>query len=159
MCLVWFTRLCHNISLSHFVVSNKKSYWLDSSLYEVFAAHQMEPNKTISNISFIITYEYWNGISNRTDFLTNVKFNLISSSSYFILNDISITLDSFNDESNPEICKKYEMIHNSSGSIPLGDYDMEVQVVWKDNVLTNSDVIVHVVDPVPTSLPIPGREL
>ena len=128
-------------------------------MYEVFISHQMEPYETIVNISLIITDEYWNELSNKSNFPSNLNVHL-TSSSYFMLNNISPTFDSFKrDNYSPKIFKAYEMICNLFESIPLGDYEMEVQVIWQDNMLTSSDVIVHVVDPVPTLLPVPGREL
>ena len=127
-------------------------------MYEVFISHQMEPYETIVNISLIITYEYWNELSNKSNFPSNLNVHL-TSSSYFMLNDISPTFDSLNGDYSPKMLKTYEMIYTLSESIPLGDYEMEVQVIWQDNMLTSSDVIVHVVDPVPTLLPVPGREL
>jgi len=76
-----------------------------------------------------------------------------------MLNDISATFGGFHDDS-PKIFKTYAIIYNSSHpTIPLGDYEMEVQVIWEDDVLTSSVVIVHVVDPVPTSLPVPGKKI
>ena len=75
-----------------------------------------------------------------------------------MLNDIPITFGDFHDDS-PKICKAYTVIHNSFQPIPLGDYQMEVQVISQEDVLADSVVIVHVVDPVPTSLPVPGKEL
>jgi len=75
-----------------------------------------------------------------------------------MLNDIPTTFGDFHEDS-PKICKTYTVMRNSSQPVPLGDYQMEVQVISQDDVLADSVVIVHVVDPVPTSLPVPGREL
>ena len=38
----------------------------------------------------------------------------------------------------------------------LGDYKMKILVIWQNNIIAESDVIIHVVDPLPTGLPVPG---
>ena len=38
----------------------------------------------------------------------------------------------------------------------LGDYKMKIQAIWQNKKLAESDVIIHVVDPLPAVLPVPG---
>lgn len=126
-------------------------YWLDSTLYEVFVTPQTDIAQIITNFSLITTHGICSSVSDGVHFNLAQSFNLM-------LVDFSSTLDNFTDENDLNMkCKMYGVISNSS--IPLGDHVIEVQVVQQDKVLTNSDIVIHVVDPIPTSLPTPGKIL
>lgn len=140
-----------------FLVSTSNHVWLDSSLYEVFVYRELDQNE-ILNISLIVTYEFWNNISNSgEDSLDNITFRFTSSLNYtnFVLNFLPSAFKSFRNENTPEVIKKISI--NSLQDLMLGDYNLKIQVYWQDNTLTESDVIIHVVDPLPEVLPVPGN--
>ena len=138
------------------LVSTSNDIWFDSSLYEVFVYRKLNRDETLKNISLIATYAFWNNTSNSDeDFLNNITFRL--NSSQFVLNSLYISFEGFQNEITPEIVKGVSITSNSlSQDLVLGDYNMKVQAIWQDKILTESDVIIHVVDPLPATLPTPG---
>ena len=44
-------------------------------------------------------------------------------------------------------------------NLELGDYGMKILVIWQDVKLAESNVVIHVVDPLPNALPVPGTYL
>jgi len=103
----------------------------------------------------IVTYGFWNNASNSDEnFPSNITFKLTSFPNYtnFSLSD---TTEGIQRKGTAVIVRKISMISSSSQNM-LGDYTMKMQVIWQGNELTNSDVIIHVIDPLPTTLPVPG---
>ena len=138
------------------LVSTSNDIWFDSSLYEVFVYRKLNRDETLKNISLVAAYAFRHNTSNSDeDFLNNITFRLTSS--HFTLNSLYSTFKSFQNENTvtPEIVKGISII-SLSQDLMLGDYNMKVQAVWQDKILTESDVIIHVVDPLPATLPTPG---
>ena len=136
-----------------FLVSTSDDIWFDSSLYEVFVYRKLNQDG-FKNISLIVTYSFWNNASNSDeDFLNNITFR--HTSSHFDLNSLYSTFEGFQNENTPEIVKRISII-SLSQDLTLGDYNMKIQAIWQNKKLAESDVIIHVVDPLPTALPIPG---
>ena len=110
----------------------------------------------LKNMSLIATYAFWNNASNSDeDFLYNITFTFRQTSSHFALNSLYSSFESFQNESTPEIVKKVSIL-SLSQDLVLGDYNMTVQAIWQNKTLAESDVIIHVVDPLPAVLPVPG---
>ena len=136
------------------LASTSNDIWFDSSLYEVFVYHKLNRNVTLKNMSLIATYAFWKNESNSgEDFLNNITFKLTSS--HFDLITLYSTFESFQNESIPEIVKEVSII-SLSQDLMLGDYSMKIQAIWQNKTLAKSDVIIHVVDPLPATLPTPG---
>lgn len=56
----------------------------------------------------------------------------------------------------PDTVESTELISAVDGGIPLNDYSMKIEVTAGDTSLLSSDIIVHVVEPLPV-LPRPGN--
>ena len=131
--------------------------WFDSSFYEVFVYRQLHQNETLKDISLIVTYDFWNNASNSDEeFPNNVMFRLTSSRNYtnFTVTSSSITFRGFN-ENTTDIVRNVSVI-SLSQNLMLGDYNMKIQAIWQDMEIAESDIIIHVVDPLPKTLPVPG---
>ena len=143
----------------NYLVSASNDVWLDSSLYEVFVYRKLDQNEILKNISLIVTYGFWDNASNSgEDILNNITFRLTSSLNYtqFTLNSLSSTFEGFQNEYIPEIFSRSSIVSSSLQDLTLGDYHMKIQAIFHNRKLAESDVIIHVVDPLPTSLPVPG---
>ena len=134
-----------------FLVSTSDDIWFDSSFYEVFVYRKLNQDG-LKNISLIVTYAFWNNASN-SDEDNNITFRLTSS--HFALNTLYNNFEGFQNENTPEIVKIISII-SLSQDLMLGDYTMKIQAIWQNKTLAESDVIIHVVDPLPAALPIPG---
>ena len=149
-----YTRSIFIRALYNCLVSANNDVWLDSSLYEIFIYRKLNQNKILKNISLIVTFSFWNNVSNSSeDFCNNITFNL-SSSAHFTL-DFD-TFERFQNENTPQIVRRSSIISSLALDLMLGDYNMKIQAVWQDMKLAESEVIIHVVDPVPAPLPPPG---
>ena len=140
------------------LVSNNNDIWFDSSLYEVFVYHQLHQNEVLKNTSLIVTYQFWNNASNiDEDFPSNITFKLTSSldSTNFAVISLSTPFKGFNDENTPDIVRNISII-TLAQNLTLGDYNMKIQAIWQDMEIAESVVIIHVVDPPPRALPVPG---
>ena len=135
------------------LASTSNDIWFDSSLYEVFVYRKLDQNEMLKNISLIATYAFRNNAPNSDeDFLNNITFRL--NSSHFDLTTLYSSFEGFQNEStSPEIVKRVSII---ALSLMLGDYNMKIQAIWQNKTLAESDVIIHVVDPLPATLPVPG---
>ena len=132
---------------------------MDSSLYEVFVYRKLDQNEILKNISLIVTYGFWDNASNSgEDISNNITFRLTSSLNYpqFTLNSLSSTFEGFQNENIPEIFSRSLIISSSLQDLTLGDYNMKIQAIFQNRKLAESDVIIHIVDPLPTPLPVPG---
>ena len=146
------------ICLDILLVSNRFDIWFDSSLYETFVYRRLHQNETLENISLIVTYDFWNTASNSDEeFPNNVIIRLISSCNYtnFTVTSSSTTFRGFNNANTPDIVRNVSVISLSQNLI-LGDYSMKIQAIWQDMEIAESDLIIHVVDPLTRALPVPG---
>ena len=140
-------------------MSTSSDVWLDSSLYEVLVYRQLEWNEILTNISLIAKFEFWNSVNIGDEVSPeDITFRLTSSPNHtnFTVNSLPIGFKGFQNRSVPEILKRGLIISSSSQSLILGDYSMKIQVMWQNMTLAESHVVIHVVDPLPTLLPVPG---
>ena len=138
---------------------NNNDFWFDSSLYEVFVYRKLHQNAILKNISLIATREFWNNASNiDKGFPNSVIIRFTSSLIYnnFTVNSSSTAFEGFHNRSIPKIVRNDSIIFSSSWDVALGDYAMNVQAIWQGVEIAESDVIIHVVDPLPRALPVPG---
>ena len=139
-------------------MSSNEDIWFDSSLYEVFVYHQLHQNEVLKNISLIATYQFWNNASNiDEDFPNNILFKLTSSAN-FTITSLSTTFRGFKNENSSDIVRNVSII-SLSENLMLGDYIMNIQAIWQDVEIAESDVIIHVIDPLPRALPVPGLHI
>ena len=140
------------------LVSSNNDIWFDSSLYEVFIYHQLHQNEVLKNTSLIVTYQFWNNASNiDEDFPSNISFKFTSplDYAYFAVISLSTPFKGFNAESTPDIVRNISII-SLAKNLRLGDYNMKIQAIWQDIKIADTIVIIHVVDPPPRMLPLPG---
>ena len=140
-------------------MSTSSNVWLDSSFYEVLVYRQLEWNEILTNISLIAEFEFWSSVNIGGDISPeDITFRLTSSPNHtnFTVNSLPIGFKGFQNRSLPEILKKGLIISSSSQNLILGDYDMKIQVIWQNMKLAESIVVVHVIDPLPILLPVPG---
>ena len=143
----------------NYLVSISNDVWLDSLLYEVFVYCKLEHNEILKNISLIVTYGFWDDASNSgKDISNNIAFRLTSSLNYtqFTLNSLPSTFEGFQNENIPQMFSRRSIVSSSQQDLTLGDYNMKIQAIFQNQKLTESDVIIHVVNPLPTTLPIPS---
>ena len=55
------------------------------------------------------------------------------------------------------LTETHTIVKATSHPIPLGDYEMRIAITREDNVLQNTGLLVHVVEPLSSSLPAPGE--
>ena len=140
------------------LVLSNNGMWFDSSLYEVFVYHQLHQNEVLKNISLIVTYQFWHNASIvDEDFPSNIIFKLTSSLNHanFAVMSLSAPFKGFLNENTPGIGRKISII-TLAQNLTLGDYNMKIQAIWQDMEIAESVVIIHVVDPPPRALPVPG---
>ena len=127
---------------------------MDSSLYEVFIYRKLSQNEILKNISLVATYSFWNNVANGSeDFSSNITFNLTSSTYFTLKFD---TFERFQNDNAPQVVRRSSITSPSVQDLMLVDYSMKIQAVWQDMKLSESDLIIHVIDPPPTPLPVPG---
>ena len=145
---------CSILALYNCLVSANNDIWLDSSLYEIFIYRKLNQSKILKNISLIVTFSFWNNVSNSSeDFSNNITFILSSSANFTLDFD---TFERFQNESTPQVVRRSSIISSSALNLMLGDHSMKIQAVWQNMKLAESEVIIHVVDPLPAPLPSPG---
>ena len=140
------------------LVSSDNRIWFDSSSYEVFVYRHLHQTETLKIISLIATHDFWSNASNTDEeFPNNVMFRLTSSRNHtnFTVTSSSTTFRGFNNENTPDIVRNVSVI-SLSQNLMLGDYNMKIQAIWQDMEIAESDIIIHVVDPLPRALPVPG---
>ena len=137
------------------LVSNSYDIWFDSSLYEVFVYRKLHQNEILKNVSLMVTHGFWENSSKiDEDFPNNVTFRLTSPIN-FTVSYLSTTFNGFKNRSIPEIVRNVSVI-SLSQNLMLGDYNMKIQAIRKDMEIAESDIIIHVVDPLPRAFPVPG---
>ena len=137
------------------LVPNSYDVWFDSSLYEVFVYRKLHQNEILKNVPLIVAHGFWENASNIDEgFPNNVTFRLTSPIN-FTVSSLSATFNGFKNRSIPVIVRNVSVI-SLSQNLMLGDYNMKIQAIWQDMEIAESDIIIHVVDPLPRALPVPG---
>ena len=123
---------------------------MDSTFYEIFILSNQPVNTPILNISFISTEEFQTNDFTYQDLLEDITFTLIGSCPYFyltlhkiMLKEI-ITFENYYDLYVPDDIEGVSLA--LAETVPPDDYEMEVTVTNRGNVLERRDIIVHVRD-------------
>lgn len=129
--------------------------WLDASVYEVFILPTVPLNQSVIGFNLMLVYDSENS-SGYYDF-NEISFDLHSSNSFFYLANqsaINATILTQYGINQPDLVKSIQLFTAVDG-IPINDYEMTLNVLVGETPLINSDIIVHVSEPLP-SLSAPG---
>ena len=133
--------------------------WLDTDIYEILILSSVELNETIIKFNLTMTQYFRYLIYCSSDcIINNVSFHLQSSYPYFHLaSENPFSLNFLDNEKMfvPVMTESVELLSAINGYIPLNDYKMRIEVITGDTIVLNSDIIIHVVESLP-SLPTPG---
>ena len=136
--------------------------WLDTNVYEVVIPSSMQLNETIIMINLTATQYFRYRINCSTNCIINdISFQLNSSYPYFYLASKRPIPLSFLDDQEmfmPTMMGSVELLSAGNGDIPLNDYKMTLEVKDGNVLLLSSDIVIHVVEPLP-SLPVSGKIL
>ena len=125
---------------------------MDSTLYELFIL----PNVTgeFKDLLFIMSYEFQRSLDNY-DYLDDITFHLYPSDNpyfYFGNGDTThITFQNYYDLYLPDITERCSLSSATSDPIPLDDYELQVAVSAGGTELLRHDIIIHVVNQLPSS--------
>ena len=154
-----------------YLVPEEYDHWLDATLYEVLIPPHSNIRTPILNITFTLIRllqsddedEILSGSGSGFNLtlgsgsITETTFNLETDYSYFKFENGDTSHIALNDKGNAaSLTETYTIVIATSNPIPLGDYEMQISVTRKDNVLQTSDLVIHVVEPLPSTLPAPG---
>jgi len=131
--------------------------WLDATVYEIFINPTTSLNEVIAKFNLTLRkndIDSSGSQMNSSDShnVNAILFHLQSSNNFYLANQNSST-SSFQDDHEHYVV---ELLSANDGLLPLNDYRMKLEVTVGNMSLTSSDVIIHVVDPLPT-LPVPGN--
>jgi len=89
----------------------------------------------------------------------DVTFHLDTTNQFFYFQNADTTHVAFsNDVNDLSTALTCTLVKATSSPIPLGDYEMQVRVTGEGSELQRSDVLVHVVDELPSTLPPPSEQ-
>ena len=131
---------------------------MDSTLYELFIL----PNVTgeFKDLLFIMTETFQRG-SNSYDYVDDITFHLEPSNHplFYFGNENSthVAFENFYNFFLPEIMVHCSLSSATSDTIPLDDYELQVAVSVEGTELLRHDIIIHVVDQLPSPPPPPGN--
>jgi len=142
--------LCH-------IAPEDVEVWLDATVYEIFINPTTSLNEMIAKFNLTLREDDIDSSGSQMNPSDSHNINAIlfhlQSSNYFYLANQNSSTSSFQDDHEHYVV---ELLSASDGPIPLNDYRMKLEVTIGNMSLTSSDVIIHVVDPLPI-LPLPGN--
>ena len=131
---------------------------MDSTLYEIFVAPGVIG--AFKDLLFIFD----DGFRKENvggDYHDDVTFHLYPSDNpYFYFGNSDTTHVAFEDYYDlylPDLIERCSLSSATSDPIPLDDYELQVAVSIEGEELLRRDIIIHVVDPLPSPLPSPGK--
>ena len=147
-----------NIGCTYFIVPNGTQYWTDSTLYELLILPNVTGN--FKDLLFIVSDEFQRFHDNY-DYLDDITFHLYPSDNpYFYFGNGGTTHIAFQDLYDlylPDLIESCSLSSATSDPIPLDDYELQVAVSAQGTELLRHDIIIHVVDQLPSPLPPPGN--
>ena len=158
---------CENFVHEYYIVPEEYDHWLDATFYEVLIPPNLSIGAQILNVTLSLTRMLLSddedemssgsgsGFELGCGFVINVTFHLETDYPYFKFNNRNATDIEFG--SGDSLTETHTIVKMTSHPIPLGDYEMQIIVTRGDNVLQNTGLLVHVVEPFPSSLPAPGE--
>jgi len=133
---------------------------MDSTLYEFFIPSNVTGE--FKELSFIMTETFQRG-DNSNDYADDITFHLEPSNHplfYFDnANSTHVAFENFYDFFLPDLIEHCSLSTSTSDPIPLDDYELQVAVSTEGTELLRHDIIIHVVDQIPSPLPPPGKFL
>ena len=133
--------------------------WLDSDMYEVLIPSSVQLNETVVKFNLMMTQYFRYLVNcNRDCIINDVSFHLQSSYPYFYLDSEKPIPLNFLDNAKmfvPIMTESVDLLSAVNGHIPLNDYKMRIEVAAGETSLLRSDIIIHVIESLP-SLPAPG---
>jgi len=133
---------------------------MDSTLYELFILPNISGE--FKDLLFIMTEEFQR-YNVDGDYHDDVTFHLYPSDNpYFYFGNEATTHLAFEDYYDynlypPDIIERCSLSTSTSDPIPLDDYELQVAVSIEGEELLRRDIIIHVVDQLPSPLPPPGK--
>lgn len=129
--------------------------WLDATVYEVFVLPAVHFNQTILHLNLSLTGDFHSQANYNYD---NITFHLHSVNLFFNLGNQNTSHTTFLNYFDllPSRAESTSLVSAVTGHLPLNDYKMRIEVTAGNSSVTTSDIIIHVVDPLP-SLPVPGN--
>jgi len=131
---------------------------MDSTLYELFIVPNV--TGTFKDLLFIITDEFQRSYTNY-DYTDDITFHLYPSDNpYFHFGNgdtTRVAFEYFYDYYLPDFVESCSLSPSTSDPIPLDDYELQVAVSSEGTELLRRDIIIHVVDHLPSPLPPPGK--
>lgn len=149
-----------------YLVPEDYDHWLSATFYEVLIPPNLRIGADILNVTLTLTTmpqsddedEIISGSGSGSGFelgsgnLTNVTFRVETDYPFFKLDETHIVVGN-----GASLTETHTIVKATSHPIPLGDYEMRIAITREDNVLQNTGLLVHVVEPLPSSLPAPGE--
>jgi len=133
---------------------------MDSTLYEFFIPPRV--NKQLKDMLFIITDDFQRK-NVGGDYHDDITFHLYPSDNpyfYFGNGDTKhVAFEDYYDLYLPDPIESCSLLSAASDPIPLDDYELQVAVSIEGEELLRRDIIIHVVDQLPSPLPPPGKWL
>ena len=156
------------IMILYYAVPSEYKHWLDATMYEIVIPSRLEANTPIKNITLILADSIQSddeddnfsgsGTGSGSGYIDDITFHLDTTHPFFYFQNADTTHVAFpngvNDLSSTSTCT---LAIATSRPIPLGDYEMQVRVTGEGNELQRSDILIHVVDELPSTLPPPGQ--
>ena len=145
--------------MAFFAVSQEANAWLDATVYEVFTLPVVPLNQSIIQFNLMLVHGSMNS-SGYFDF-DDILFDLQSSNPFFYLanqSTIDATILTQNETILSDKVESIQLFAAIDDGIPLNDYEMTIEVTAGGIPLLSSDIIVHVVERLPT-LSAPGNHL
>ena len=133
--------------------------WLDATVYEVFILPTVQFNQTILHLNLSLTNDFLYQVDYNDYHVEDISFHLHSAYSFFYLanqNTSHTTFLNYFGVLLPDTVESTELISAVDDRIPLNDYNMRLEVTAGDRSLLYSDIVIHVVEPLPV-LPHPGN--
>ena len=152
----------------YLVVPSEYKHWLDATVYEIVIPSRLSSNTPIKNITLILSDSVQSddeddsltgsGSSPGSGYIDDITFHLDTTHPFFYFQNANTTHVAFsNDVNELSSTSTCTLAIATSNPIPLGDYEMQVRVTGESNELQRSDVLIHVVDELPSTLPPPGE--
>jgi len=131
---------------------------MDSTLYELFIPSNVTGE--FKELSFILTETFQRG-NNGNDYADDITFHLEPSNHPFFYfdngNSTHVAFENFYNFFLPDIIERCSLSTSTSDPIPLDDYELRVAVSIEGEELLRRDIIIHVVDQLPSPLLPPGK--
>ena len=129
-----------------FTVPDGTNHWMDSTFYEVFLTNEAV-NMPIRNISFISSEQFKTNDFTFANLVNDITFTLNGSCPYFYFTNMlkeEVIFENYYDYFFPDTIETAMLA--LAEPVPPDDYEMQVIVTDRGNVLETRDILVHVRD-------------